>query len=127
MPPDTRLSTRRDLVGGPLFWSAALLTLVCVVASFSLLSGRAWLGVGVLVMWTAFSLINAIRSRRLHSIVSAPVYLGAAVALAGSAIGRIDVQIWMIWLLGAGMIAANLSERFFRKYVWPTGASPTSR
>ena len=68
-------------------------------------------------MWTAFSVINAIRSHRVHSIVSSPVYLGASVALAGSATGHIDVQIWMIWLLGAGMIAANVSERVFRKYV----------
>jgi hypothetical protein len=68
-------------------------------------------------MWTTFSLINAARSRRVHSIVSGPVYLAAAVALAGSATGRLDVQIWMIWLLGAGMIAANLSERVFGRYV----------
>jgi hypothetical protein len=117
MPPATRPNTRRDLVGGPLFWAAALSTLGCLVLSFFLRSGRAWLGVAVLLMWTTFSLVNAIRSRRLHSIVSAPLYLGAAAALAGTAMGRIDVQIWMIWLLGAGMIAANLSERFFGKYV----------
>ena len=117
MRPDTPLSTRPDLIGGPLFWAAALGTLACLMASFFLRSGRAWLGVGVLLMWTAFSMINAIRSRRVHSIVSSPVYLGAAVALAGSATGRVDVQIWMIWILGAGMIAANLSERVFGKYV----------
>jgi hypothetical protein len=117
MRPDTRISTKRDLIGRPIFWAAALATLACVLACFLLRSGRAWIGLGVLLMWTAFSLANAIRSRRVHSIVSAPVYLGAAVALAGSATGRIDVQIWMIWLLGAGMIAANLSERLFGKYV----------
>ena len=117
MRPATPLSTKRDLIGGALFWAAALSTLACLVASFFLRSGRAWIGVGVLLMWTTFSLTNAIRSRRLHSIVSSPVYLGAAVALAGSAMGRIDVQIWMIWLLGAGMIAANLSERVFGKYI----------
>jgi hypothetical protein len=105
------------MVGGPLFWAAAFTTMVCLLGSFFMGTGRAWLGVGVLLMWTAFSVLNAIRSRRVHSIVSAPVYLGAAVALIGSAIGRIDVQIWMVWLLGAGMIAANLSERVFRKYV----------
>jgi hypothetical protein len=117
MPPATLPRTKRDLIGGPLFWAATLTTLGCLVASFFLRSGRAWIGVGVLLMWTAFSLINAIRSRRVHSIISLPVYMGAAVALAGSAMGRIDVQIWMIWLLGGGMIAANLSERVFRKYV----------
>jgi hypothetical protein len=68
-------------------------------------------------MWTAFSLANAIRSRRVHSIVSAPVYLSAAIALAGVAMGGIDVQIWMIWLLGAGIIAANLADRFLGRYV----------
>ena len=115
MPRDT--GTKRDLIGGPIFWAAAIATLVCLVAGFFLRSGRAWVGLGVLLMWTAFSLANAIRSRRLHSIVSTPVYLAAAVALAGSAIGRIDVQIWMLWMLGAGMIAANLSERLFGRYL----------
>jgi phosphatidylserine synthase len=110
-------STRRDLIGGPIFWGAAMVTLVALIACFFLRSGRAWLGLGVLLTWTAFSLVNAVRSRRLHSIVSTPVYLAAAAALAGSATGRIDVQIWMIWLLGAGIIAANLSERFFGRYL----------
>jgi hypothetical protein len=117
MPPDTRISTRRDLIGGALFWIAALGTLACVLACFVVRSGRTWIGLGVLLMWTAFSLVNAIRSRRVHSIVSTPVYMAAALVVAGSALGRIDVQIWMIWVLGAGMIAANLSERVLGKYI----------
>lgn len=119
MQPDMANSTsrRRDLIGGPIFWGATMATLVGLVASFFLRTGRAWIGLGVLLMWTVFSAANAIRSRRLHSIVSAPVYLGAAAAMAGTATGRIDVQIWMIWLLGAGVIAANISERLFGKYV----------
>jgi hypothetical protein len=117
MRPDTRISTRRDPIGSPLFWTAALGTLACVLACFVLRSGRMWISIAVLLMWTAFSLVNAVRSHRVHSIVSAPVYLAAAVAVAGSAMGRIDVQIWMIWLLGAGMIAANLSERVLGKYM----------
>ena len=117
MPPATPRSTKtRDLIGGPLFWAAALTTLGCLVASFFLRSGRAWVGVGVLLMWTVFSTANAIRARRVHSIVSAPVYLAGALTMAGAAMGRIDVQIWMIWLLGAGMIASNMSERIFGKY-----------
>src|SRR4051812_6325255 len=117
MPLGTRHNTRSDLIGGPLFWGAAFATLACLVASSFLRSSRAWIGVGVLAMWTAFSLANAIRSRRVHSMVSVPVYLGAAVALAGSAVGALEVQIWMIWLLGAGMIAANLSERIVGRYL----------
>jgi hypothetical protein len=27
------------------------------------------------------------------------------------------VDIWMVWVLGAGIIAANLSERFVGKYL----------
>jgi hypothetical protein len=108
---------RRDLVGGPIFIGAALATLAGLVAAVIFKPERAWIGLGVLLMWTTFSMANAIRSRRLHSIVSAPVYLAAAAALAGSATGRIDVQIWMIWLIGAGVIAANVAERVFGKYV----------
>ena len=107
----------RDLIGGPIFWAAAGVTLAGLIAALLLRAGRAWIGLGVLVMWTGFSLANAVRSRRVHSIVSAPVYFVAAAALAGAATGRINVQIWMIWVLAAGMIAANLSERVFGKYV----------
>jgi hypothetical protein len=117
MRPDSAPSIRRDLIGGPVFWGATLATLAALLACFFLRNGRAWIGLGVLLTWAAFSLVNALRSHRLHSIVSAPVYLAAAVTLAGSALGRFDVQIWMIWMLGAGVIAANLSERFFGKYV----------
>jgi hypothetical protein len=112
-----RRDIRRDLVGGPIFIGAALATLAGLVAAVIFKPERPWIGLGVLLMWTTFSMANAIRSRRLHSIVSAPVYLAAAAALAGSATGRIDVQIWMIWLIGAGVIAANVAERVFGKYV----------
>jgi hypothetical protein len=105
------------LIGGPVFWGAAFTTLGCLLICWLLPSRRSWIGLGILLMWTLFSLANAIRSRRVHSIVSTPVYFGAAIVLAGAAIGRIDVQLWMIWLLGAGMIAANLSERLFGRYV----------
>ena len=112
-----RPGSARDLVGGPIFWVAVLVTPAGLMCALVFSVERAWIGLGVLVMWTIFSLVNAIRSRRVHSIVSAPVYLAAAAALAGSATGRIDVQIWMIWLLGAGMIAANFSERVIGKYL----------
>ena len=117
MLPGIPTSTDRDLIAGPVFWGAALATLACLLACWLWPSRRTWIGLGVLLMWTAFSLANAIRSRRVHSIVSAPVYLAAAIVLASSAIGRIDVQIWMIWLLGAGIIGANLSDRIFGRYV----------
>jgi hypothetical protein len=117
MRPDTPISTKRDLIGGPVYWGGVLATLACLVACFFVRSGRMWIGLGVLLMWTAFSLANAVRSRRVHSIMSAPVYLVAAVALAGVATGRIDVEVWMIWVIGAGMIAANLSERVVGKYL----------
>ena len=42
--------------------------------------------------------------------------------------GLIEVQIWMVWVLGAGIIAANLSERFIGKYsVGPAGRSDIHR
>ena len=107
----------RDLIGGRIFTGAALTTLAGLVAAAIFKPERAWIGLGVLSMWTTFSVANAIRSRRLHSIVSAPVYFAAAAALAGSATGRIDVQIWMIWLIGTGVIAANVAERVFGKYL----------
>jgi hypothetical protein len=112
-----RPASARDLIGGPIFWAAALTTLAGLIAGLLFAAARGWIGVGVLFMWTTFSATNAVRSRRLHSIVSTPVYCAATAALAGLATGRVDVQIWMIWLLGAGMISANLSERVFGRYV----------
>jgi hypothetical protein len=108
---------RADLVGTPIFWGTLGVTLICVVP-FALLPGmRPWLGCVALLMWCCFFTANAIRSRRTHSVISAPIYLLAAIILAGSAAGFIEVRIWMVWLLGAGVIAANLSERFLGKYL----------
>ena len=108
---------RADLIGTPVFWLTIVVTL-CALVPFALFPRmRAWVGCAVLLMWSCFFTANAIRSRRTHSIISAPVYLLAAVLLGGSAWGLIAVDVWMVWLLGAGIVAANLSERFFGKYL----------
>ena len=108
---------RADLVGTATFWATIGMT-VCALIPFSLFrTMRPWLGCAVLLMWTAFFCANAVRSRRTHSVISAPIYLLAAVALGGSAAGLFEVQIWMVWVLGAGIIAANLSERVIGKYL----------
>ena len=117
--PGARSAARRqaDLVGTPVFWLTIAVTL-CALVPFALFPRmRAWLGCAVLLMWTCFFTANAIRSRRLHSIISAPVYLLAAALLGGSAWGLIGVDVWMVWLLGAGIIAANLAERFVGRYL----------
>jgi hypothetical protein len=108
---------RADLVGTPVFWGAMGVTLTLVAPFVLVPRARAWLGCGVLLMWSCFFAANAVRSRRTHSIISAPVYLLAALTLAGRATNMIEVQIWMVWLLGAGILAANLSERFLGKYL----------
>ena len=108
---------RADLVGTPVFWLTIAVTL-CALVPFALFRPmRAWLGCAVLLMWACFFTANAVRSRRMHSIISAPVYVLAAALLGGSAWGVIAVDVWMVWVLGAGIIAANLSERFLRKYL----------
>ena len=118
VPGEREASRRRaDLVGTPVFWLTIAVTL-CALVPFAVFPRmRAWLGCAVLLMWTSFFSANAIRSRRLHSVISAPVYLLAAALLAGNAGGLIAVDIWMVWVLGAGIIAANLSERFLGKYL----------
>jgi hypothetical protein len=108
---------RADLVGTPVFWAASGITLMAVVPFTFFPMRRAWVGCAVLLIWSAFFTANAVRSRRTHSIISAPVYLLAALALAGRATNMIDVEIWMVWLLGAGIIAANISERIFGRYL----------
>lgn len=108
---------RADLVGTPVFWLTVAVTL-CALVPFTVFPVmRAWLGCAVLLMWTCFFTANAVRARRMHSIVSAPVYLLAAALLAGSGAGLVEVQVWMVWVLGAGIIAANLSERFLGRYL----------
>ena len=108
---------RADLVGTATFWATIGVTL-CTAIPFALFPGmRVWLGCAVLLIWTCFFTANAIRARRTHSVISAPVYLLAAAVLAGSASGLIEVQIWMVWLLGAGIIVANLAERFIGRYL----------
>ena len=108
---------RADLVGTPAFWATIGVTL-CMGVPFALFRGmRPWLGCAVLLMWACFFAANALRSRRTHSVISAPIYLLAAAAVAGSAAGLLEVQVWMVWALGAGIIAANLSERVIGKYL----------
>jgi hypothetical protein len=117
--PGAQGAARRqaDLVGTPVFWLTIVVSL-CALVPFALFPiMRAWLGLAVLSMWTCFFTANAIRSHRTHSIISAPVYLLAAALLAGNAWGLVAVDVWMVWLLGAGIIAANLSERFVGRYL----------
>lgn len=117
--PDAQGAARRqaDLVGTSVFWLTIAVTL-CALVPFALCPiMRAWLGVAVLLMWACFFTGNAVRSHRTHSIISAPVYLLAAALLACSAWGLVAVDVWMVWVLGAGIIAANLSERFVGKYL----------
>ena len=108
---------RADLVGTAPFWATIGVT-ACVAIPFAVFPAmRAWLGCAVLLMWTCFFTANAVRSRRTHSVISAPVYLLAAFVLAGRASGVLEVEVWMVWVLGAGIIAANLSERFIGRYL----------
>ena len=108
---------RADLVGSLVFWLTIAVTLCALVPLALFPVMRAWLGCAVLLMWACFFTANAVRSRRVHSIISAPVYLLAAGLLAGSASGLIEVDVWMVWVLAAGILAANLSERFIRRYL----------
>ncbi len=87
--PGAQAAARRraDLVGTPVFWLTIAVTL-CALVPFALFPRmRAWLGCAVLLMWACFFTANAMRSRRTHSIISAPVYLLAAALLAGNALG----------------------------------------
>jgi hypothetical protein len=108
---------RADLLGTLAFWLAIAVTLFAFVPFALFPVMRAWLGVAVLLMWAGFFTANAVRSRRTHSIISAPVYLFAAALLAGNAWGLLAVDVWMVWLVGAGILAANLTERFVGKYL----------
>jgi hypothetical protein len=119
VPPGAQAAARKraDLVGTPVFWLTIAVTF-CALVPFALFPRmRAWVGIAVLLMWACFFTANAIRSRRTHSIISAPVYLLAAALLAGNTWGFIAVDTWMVWVLGAGIIAANLSERFIGRYL----------
>jgi hypothetical protein len=117
--PGERSAARRqaDLVGTPLFWLTITVTLCALVPLALFPRMRAWVGCAILLMWTCFFTANAVRARRTHSIISAPVYFLAALLLAGTATGFVAVDVWMVWVLGAGIIAANLSERFVGKYL----------
>ena len=117
--PGDRAAVRRraDLVGTPVFWLTIAVTLAALVPFTIFPRMRAWLGCAVLLIWACFFTANAIRSRRTHSIISAPVYLLAAALLAGSASGYLAVDVWMVWVLGAGILAANLSEKFLGRYL----------
>jgi hypothetical protein len=104
-------------VGTSVFWLTSAVTLCAAFPFVILPSLRAWLACAVLLMWACFFTANALRSRRTHSVISAPVYLLAAAVLAGNASGWVQVEVWMVWVLAAGILAANLSERVVGKYL----------
>ena len=108
---------RADLVGTRVFWVTIGVTLSAAIPFAMFPAMRAWLACAVLLMWTWFFTANAVRSRRTHSVISAPVYFLAAAVLAGNASGLLQVEVWMVWVLAAGIIAANLSERFIGRYL----------
>jgi hypothetical protein len=108
---------RPDLIGGPAFWLAALITLAALGLWAFWHVGRLWLGAGVLLMWSAFSAINALRCGRVHSIITAPVYLIGAAAMGLDAMGVMDVRAWLPWVLVLGLVLAHAAERRFGGYL----------
>lgn len=108
---------QNDLIGTSVFWLAAAATLVALVICVFWRAERLWLGFAIMLMWSGFSALNAIRCRRVHSIVSMPIYLLAAAAFGLRAASGIDVQNWFIWILACGILVASLSERLLGKYL----------
>jgi hypothetical protein len=105
-----------DLIGRPAFWAAALVTLGALVVWAFWRIGRLWLGASVLLMWSLFSAVNAVRCGRIHSIVTAPVYLLGAAAMGLHALRVVDARGWLPWLLVAGLVLAHVAERRFGRY-----------
>jgi hypothetical protein len=108
---------RADLIGRPAFWLAAVLTLAALVVWAFWRVGRLWLGTAVLLMWSVFSAANALRCGRVHSVVTAPVYLVGAAAMGLDALGVLDARGWLPWVLVAGLVLAHVVERRFGRYL----------
>ena len=103
-----------------MFWLAAAITLAALLAWVLWHIGRLWLGAGVLLMWSAFSVVNAIRCGRTHSIITAPIYLLGAASLTLDALGFVDTRDWLPWVLVCGLLLANVAERPFGRYLLRT-------
>jgi hypothetical protein len=108
---------RADLIGRPVFWLAALVTLAALAVWAFWRVGRLWLGAGVLLMWSVFSAANALRCGRIHSVVTAPVYLLGAAAMGLDATGVLDARRWLPWVLVLGLVLAHVAERRFGRYL----------
>ena len=115
--PGSTSRWRADLIGGPAFWLAALVTLAALTLWAFWHVGGLWLGAGVLLMWSVFSAVNALRCGRVHSIITAPVYLLGAAAMGLNAVGVMDARTWLPWGLASGLVLAHLAERPFGRYL----------
>jgi hypothetical protein len=71
----------------------------------------------VLLMWSVFSAANALRCGRIHSVVTAPVYLLGAAAMGLDAAGVLDARRWLPWVLVLGLVLAHVAERRFGRYL----------
>lgn len=99
-----------------MFWLGAVATLAALVVWVFWRVGRLWLGAGVLLMWSAFSAVNAVRCGRIHSFITAPVYVLGAAGLALDALGVVDARGWLTWIVVSGLVLSNIAERPFGKY-----------
>jgi hypothetical protein len=106
------------------FWLAALVTLAALILWALRRVGGLWLGAGVLLMWSVFSTANALRCGRVHSIMTAPVYLLGAAAIGLDAIGVVDARGWLPWVLASGLVLAHVAEWPFGRYLRRRGPAP---
>ncbi len=109
-----------------MFWIAALVTLAVLLVWAMWRVGRLWLGAGVLLMWSVFSAANALRCGRIHSIVTAPVYLFSAAALGLDALGVLNARGWLPWFLVCGLVLAHVAEWPFGNYLRRRTPAPRS-
>ena len=109
---------RADLVGTPVFWLTIAVTL-CALVPFALFPEHA----GVARLRSSADVGMLLHRQRDSLAPHALDHFGAGLSCwrprcsPATRRGSIAVDIWMVWVLGAGIIAANLSERFVGKYL----------
>lgn len=110
-------SRQRDLILQPAAWGFWYVPTLAWAVAWAWPAGRAWVWAAAFAVMGAGCTLNALRCRRLHCHLTAPLFWLAAAWCALAALGVVALRPWATSLIVAALFAAAwLAETPFGRY-----------